>query len=68
MSKISEEESENPPEDAGDDQKQLESIFNEMSNTVDCDRIELSGMIKLTYQANVMKKDNTKNKLEDTFL
>ena len=50
LSKISEEESENPVEGQREDQKQLESIFEEGRDNNVCDKGENSEKTKLAYR------------------
>ena len=68
MSKISEEESENPVEDEMDGQKQLESICEEGRNNIVCDEGEVSEKTKLTYGTYYLKEDDAKNGLEDNLI
>ena len=65
LSKISEEESENAVEGQMDDQKQLESIFDEGRDNNVYDEGDMCEKTKLTYRTIYMKEDDAKNDLED---
>ena len=67
LSKISEEESENAVEGQMDDQKQLESIFDEGRDNNVYDEGDMCEKTKLTYRTIYMKEDAKKD-LEDNIL
>ena len=68
LSKIFEEESENPVEVERDEQKQLESICEEGRHNIVFDEGEMSEKTKLTYRTYYLKEDDAKNGLEDNLM